>query len=50
MGTLLSKSGESNTFIKEDVEQSLSAVVNSVNSVKAMGTFINGGAGYVSYA
>ena len=49
VSTLLSKSGESNTFIKEDVEHSLSSVVNHVNSVKAMGAFINGGAGYAYF-
>ena len=49
VSTLLSKSGESNTFIKEDVEHALSSVVNNVNSVKAMGAFINGGAGYVYF-
>lgn len=45
VSALLSKSGESNAFIKEDVEHSLSAVANYVNPVKAMGAFINGGAG-----
>ena len=47
VSALLSKSSESNTFIKEDVEKSLSAVASHVNCVKAMGAFINGGAGYV---
>ncbi|XP_065055489.1 TOG array regulator of axonemal microtubules protein 1-like isoform X1 [Rhopilema esculentum] len=46
VSTLLSKSSESNAFIKEDVEKSLSAVASHVNCVKAMGAFINGGAGH----
>ena len=49
VSTLLSKSGESNAFIKEDAESSLVAVVKHVSSVKAMGAFINGGAGYVLF-
>ena len=46
----MSKSGESNAFIKEDAEASLLAVVKHVSSVKAMGAFISGGAGYVPFA
>eukprot|EP00794_Sanderia_malayensis_P020059 gene20059-22028_t len=46
VNNLLSKSGESNSFIKQDVEQSLQSIVDNMNSVKAMGAFINNGAGH----
>ncbi len=45
INALLGKSGESNNFFKQDVEQSLTSILNHINSVKAMGAFISQGAG-----
>lgn len=40
---LLHKAGESNTFIREDVDKALKAMVNNVTSARALSSLINGG-------
>ena len=41
---LLHKAGESNSFIREDVDRSLQSMVDSCNPQRAMLALINGGA------
>lgn len=40
---LLHKAGESNTFIREDVDKALRAMVNNVTPARAVIALINGG-------
>uniref|UniRef100_A0A674IL27 TOG array regulator of axonemal microtubules 1 n=1 Tax=Terrapene triunguis TaxID=2587831 RepID=A0A674IL27_9SAUR len=43
---LLHKAGESNTFIREDVDKALKAMVNNVTPARALCSLINGGQRY----
>ncbi|XP_044520841.1 TOG array regulator of axonemal microtubules protein 1 isoform X2 [Gracilinanus agilis] len=43
---LLHKAGESNTFIREDVDKALKAMVNNVTPARAINSLINGGQRY----
>ncbi|KAL2789980.1 TOG array regulator of axonemal microtubules protein 1 isoform 2 [Daubentonia madagascariensis] len=43
---LLHKAGESNTFIREDVDKALRAMVNSVTPARAVASLISGGQRY----
>uniref|UniRef100_A0A8C0J9P1 TOG array regulator of axonemal microtubules 1 n=1 Tax=Chelonoidis abingdonii TaxID=106734 RepID=A0A8C0J9P1_CHEAB len=43
---LLHKAGESNTFIREDVDKALNAMVNNVTPARALCSLINGGQRY----
>uniref|UniRef100_A0A4X2L8U8 TOG domain-containing protein n=1 Tax=Vombatus ursinus TaxID=29139 RepID=A0A4X2L8U8_VOMUR len=43
---LLHKAGESNTFIREDVDKALKAMVNNVTPARAISSLINGGQRY----
>uniref|UniRef100_A0A8D0GG83 TOG array regulator of axonemal microtubules 1 n=1 Tax=Sphenodon punctatus TaxID=8508 RepID=A0A8D0GG83_SPHPU len=43
---LLHKSGESNTFIREDVDKALKAMANNVTPARALCSLINGGQRY----
>jgi len=40
---LLHKAGESNTFIREEVDKALKAMVNNVTPARALCSLINGG-------
>lgn len=40
---LLQKSGESNTFIREDVDKALRAMITNVTPARAVVSLINGG-------
>lgn len=40
---LLHKAGESNTFIREDVDKALRAMVSNVSPARAVVSLINGG-------
>lgn len=40
---LLHKAGESNTFIREDVDKALKAMVNNVTPARALLALVNGG-------
>ena len=43
--TLLHKAGESNTFIREDIEKSLCVVLHNISVSKAFTALISGGIG-----
>ncbi|XP_028638276.1 TOG array regulator of axonemal microtubules protein 1 isoform X2 [Grammomys surdaster] len=47
---LLHKSGESNTFIREDVDKALKAMVNNVTPARAVTSLINGGQSHLHIA
>ncbi|KAJ6651282.1 hypothetical protein lerEdw1_021120, partial [Lerista edwardsae] len=47
---LLHKAGESNTFIREDVDKALKAMVNNVTSARALSSLINGGQSHLNTA
>ncbi|XP_027632448.1 TOG array regulator of axonemal microtubules protein 1 isoform X2 [Tupaia chinensis] len=47
---LLHKAGESNTFIREDVDRALSAMVNNVTPSRAVISLINGGQSHLHIA
>ncbi|XP_067410806.1 TOG array regulator of axonemal microtubules protein 1 isoform X2 [Emydura macquarii macquarii] len=47
---LLHKAGESNTFIREDVDKALKAMVNNVTSARALCSLINGGQSHLHTA
>uniref|UniRef100_A0A2K5IR81 TOG domain-containing protein n=1 Tax=Colobus angolensis palliatus TaxID=336983 RepID=A0A2K5IR81_COLAP len=47
---LLQKAGESNTFIREDVDKALRAMVNNVTPARAVVSLINGGQSHLHIA
>ncbi|XP_060549987.1 TOG array regulator of axonemal microtubules protein 1 isoform X4 [Pantherophis guttatus] len=47
---LLHKAGESNTFIREDVDKALKAMVNNVTPARALSSLINGGQSHLNTA
>uniref|UniRef100_A0A8C8SJF0 TOG array regulator of axonemal microtubules 1 n=1 Tax=Pelusios castaneus TaxID=367368 RepID=A0A8C8SJF0_9SAUR len=47
---LLHKAGESNTFIREDVDKALKAMVNNVTPARALCSLINGGQSHLHTA
>ncbi|XP_074645320.1 TOG array regulator of axonemal microtubules protein 1-like isoform X2 [Tubulanus polymorphus] len=47
---LLAKSGDSNSFIREDVEKALKAMVDNVTPQRALSALINGGASHKNVA
>ncbi|XP_060117344.1 TOG array regulator of axonemal microtubules protein 1 [Heteronotia binoei] len=47
---LLHKAGESNTFIREDVEKALKAMVNNATPARALASLINGGQSHLNTA
>uniref|UniRef100_A0A4X2LPS8 TOG domain-containing protein n=1 Tax=Vombatus ursinus TaxID=29139 RepID=A0A4X2LPS8_VOMUR len=47
---LLHKAGESNTFIREDVDKALKAMVNNVTPARAISSLINGGQSHLHIA
>ncbi|XP_056666751.1 TOG array regulator of axonemal microtubules protein 1 isoform X7 [Monodelphis domestica] len=47
---LLHKAGESNTFIREDVDKALKAMVNNVTPARAINSLINGGQSHLHIA
>ncbi|XP_070604778.1 TOG array regulator of axonemal microtubules protein 1 isoform X2 [Erythrolamprus reginae] len=47
---LLQKAGESNTFIREDVDKALKAMVNNVTPARALSSLINGGQSHLNTA
>ncbi|XP_058019143.1 TOG array regulator of axonemal microtubules protein 1 isoform X5 [Ahaetulla prasina] len=47
---LLHKAGESNTFIREDVDKALKAMVNNVTPARALSSLINGGQSHLNIA
>ncbi|XP_060243547.1 TOG array regulator of axonemal microtubules protein 1 isoform X2 [Meriones unguiculatus] len=47
---LLHKAGESNTFIREDVDKALKAMVNNVTPARAVTSLINGGQSHLHIA
>uniref|UniRef100_H0VTG8 TOG array regulator of axonemal microtubules 1 n=1 Tax=Cavia porcellus TaxID=10141 RepID=H0VTG8_CAVPO len=47
---LLHKAGESNTFIREDVDRALRAMVNNVTPARAVTALISGGQGHLHIA
>ncbi|XP_036591205.1 TOG array regulator of axonemal microtubules protein 1 [Trichosurus vulpecula] len=47
---LLHKAGESNTFIREDVDKALKAMVNNVTPARAVSSLINGGQSHLHIA
>lgn len=47
---LLHKAGESNTFIREDVDKALKAMVNNVTPARAVISLINGGQSHLHIA
>ncbi|XP_053140411.1 TOG array regulator of axonemal microtubules protein 1 isoform X1 [Hemicordylus capensis] len=47
---LLHKTGESNTFIREDVDKALKAMVNNVTPARALSSLINGGQSHLNTA
>ncbi|XP_038612218.1 TOG array regulator of axonemal microtubules protein 1 [Tachyglossus aculeatus] len=47
---LLHKAGESNTFIREDVDKALKAMVNNVTPARAVASLINGGQSHLHIA
>ncbi|KAG9481189.1 hypothetical protein GDO78_010438, partial [Eleutherodactylus coqui] len=47
---LLHKAGESNIFIREDVDKALDAMVQNVTPVRALAALINGGLGHLNTA
>uniref|UniRef100_A0A8C0JAU4 TOG array regulator of axonemal microtubules 1 n=1 Tax=Chelonoidis abingdonii TaxID=106734 RepID=A0A8C0JAU4_CHEAB len=47
---LLHKAGESNTFIREDVDKALNAMVNNVTPARALCSLINGGQSHLHTA
>ncbi|XP_023579510.1 TOG array regulator of axonemal microtubules protein 1 [Octodon degus] len=47
---LLHKAGESNTFIREDVDKALSAMANNVTPARAASALINGGQSHLHIA
>ncbi|KAM9148952.1 TOG array regulator of axonemal microtubules protein 1 [Pangshura tecta] len=47
---LLHKAGESNTFIREDVDRALKAMVNNVTPARALCSLINGGQSHLHTA
>ncbi|KAM4014603.1 TOG array regulator of axonemal microtubules protein 1 isoform 2-T3 [Anomaloglossus baeobatrachus] len=47
---LLHKAGESNIFIREDVDKALSAMVQNVTPVRALAALINGGLSHLNTA
>ncbi|XP_034369801.1 TOG array regulator of axonemal microtubules protein 1 isoform X2 [Arvicanthis niloticus] len=47
---LLHKAGESNTFIREDVDKALRAMVNNVTPARAVTSLINGGQSHLHIA
>ncbi|XP_026554585.1 TOG array regulator of axonemal microtubules protein 1 isoform X1 [Pseudonaja textilis] len=47
---LLHKAGESNIFIREDVDKALKAMVNSVTPARALSSLINGGQSHLNTA
>nr|XP_056707056.1 TOG array regulator of axonemal microtubules protein 1 [Euleptes europaea] len=47
---LLHKAGESNSFIREDVEKALKAMVNNVTPARALASLINGGQSHLNTA
>ncbi|XP_051477505.1 TOG array regulator of axonemal microtubules protein 1 isoform X2 [Apus apus] len=47
---LLHKAGESNTFIREEVDKALNAMVNNVTPARALCSLINGGQSHLHWA
>ncbi|XP_077180266.1 TOG array regulator of axonemal microtubules protein 1 [Paroedura picta] len=47
---LLRKAGESNTFIREDVDRALKAMVNNVTPARALASLIHGGQSHLNTA
>ena len=45
---LMPKAGESNAFIREDVDKALDSMVQNVSPQRALGALISAGARYVS--